>query len=51
MWARNQVINSLLMDNEAEPAVSDAISWLVDNPKRYMEALMAMGERRAQARP
>lgn len=41
MLARDAVL-ALISENDEY----DAVLWLYDNPKRYMEALKAMGERR-----
>ncbi len=48
MLARNTVIRLALeeADDTEETQDRQAVSWLVDNQSRYMEALTAMGERR-----
>ena len=49
MLARNTVIRLALEEADATEEQDDrlAVSWLVDNDKRYMEALNAMGTRRS----
>ena len=48
MLARDTVIYLALQEADATEEIQDrqAVSWLVDNKGRYMEALTAMGKKR-----
>jgi len=46
MLEKDNVIRRALEMEDEQESYTGAALWLYDNPDRYMEALMAMGERR-----